>query len=94
MRVRGCVAPLIVSVALAACASETPPLDPESVPLPRPAPKLVAAAAAATSSKISNSAVHTLAASSATSERRGIKARQGEMRTGGQNGFEHRFARD
>ena len=40
---RGCVAPLIVSFTLAACASETPPLDPESVPLPRPAPKSLAA---------------------------------------------------
>ena len=39
MRVRGSVAPLIVSFTLAACASETPPLDPESVPLPRPAPQ-------------------------------------------------------
>jgi hypothetical protein len=43
MRVRGCVAPLIVSFALAACGSETPPRDPESVPLPRPAPKSLAA---------------------------------------------------
>jgi hypothetical protein len=39
MRVRGFFAPLIVTITLAACASETPPLDPESVPLPRPAPK-------------------------------------------------------
>ena len=38
MRARGCV-PLIVFITLAACASETPPLDPESVPLPRPAPQ-------------------------------------------------------
>jgi hypothetical protein len=43
MRVRGCVAPLIVSFTLAACGSETPPLDPDSVPLPRPAPKSLAA---------------------------------------------------
>jgi hypothetical protein len=40
---RRCVAPVIVSLTLAACASETPPLDPESVPLPRPAPKSLAA---------------------------------------------------
>ena len=38
-----CVAPVIVSLTLAACASETPPLDPEIVPLPRPAPKSLAA---------------------------------------------------
>ena len=43
MRVRGCVAPLIVSLTLAACGSETPKLDPESVPLPRPAPKSLVA---------------------------------------------------
>jgi hypothetical protein len=43
MRVRGFVAPLIVAVTLAACGSETPPLDPDSVPLPRPAPKSLAA---------------------------------------------------
>jgi hypothetical protein len=43
MRVRECVAQLIVSFTLAACASETPPLDPESVPLPRPAPKSLVA---------------------------------------------------
>jgi hypothetical protein len=41
MRVCGCVASLVVTIALAACASETPPLDAESVPLPRPAPKSV-----------------------------------------------------
>ena len=43
MRVRGFVAPLIVALTLAACGSETPPLDPDSVPLPRPAPKSLAA---------------------------------------------------
>jgi hypothetical protein len=43
MRARGCIAPLIVSFTLAACGSETPPLDPDSVPLPRPAPKSLAA---------------------------------------------------
>jgi hypothetical protein len=43
MRVRGCVAPLVVAVTLAACESETPPLDPESVPLPRPAPRSLVA---------------------------------------------------
>jgi hypothetical protein len=43
MRVRGCVAPLIVAVTLAACASETQPLDPDSVPLPQPAPKSLVA---------------------------------------------------
>ena len=41
MRVCGCVASLVVTIALAACASEAPPLDAESVPLPRPAPKSV-----------------------------------------------------
>jgi hypothetical protein len=41
MRVHGYIAPLIVSFTLAACGSETPPLDPVSVPLPRPAPKSV-----------------------------------------------------
>ena len=40
---RRSVAPVIVSLTLAACASETPPLDPEMVPLPRPAPKSLAA---------------------------------------------------
>src|ERR1700686_2574104 len=40
---RRCVVPVIVSFTLAACASETPPLDPEIVPLPRPAPKSIAA---------------------------------------------------
>ena len=42
MRARMCC-PLIVSLTLAACSSETPPLDPESVPLPRPAPKSIVA---------------------------------------------------
>jgi hypothetical protein len=32
---------LIGALTLAACASEAPPLDPESVPLPRPAPKSI-----------------------------------------------------
>lgn len=40
---RRCVAPVIVSLILASCAPETPPLDPEIVPLPRPAPKSLAA---------------------------------------------------
>ena len=71
---RRCVAPVIVSLILASCASETPPLDPEIVPLPRPAPKSLAAppqsgSAAPTSSEITISAARTLAASSAASER-------------------------
>jgi hypothetical protein len=40
---RGCVVPLIVSFTLAACGAETPPLDPDSVPLPRPPPKSLVA---------------------------------------------------
>ena len=43
MRVCRCVAPLIVTMILAACASEAPPLDAETVPLPRPAPKVTVA---------------------------------------------------
>ena len=35
---RPCFA-LLISLAAASCASETQPLDPDTVPLPRPAPK-------------------------------------------------------
>ena len=44
MRALGCVTSLIVSVMLAACASEAPPIEQESVPLPRPAPRSLVAA--------------------------------------------------
>jgi hypothetical protein len=43
---------------------------------------------AASVSEITNAAVLSLAAFSTTGERRGIKARRSEVRTGGQNGFE------
>jgi hypothetical protein len=42
-RLRGLIVILVSALALAACGSDAVPLPPDSVPLPRPAPKLAAA---------------------------------------------------
>jgi hypothetical protein len=56
--------------------------------------KIDSGSAASTSSEIPNSAVGTLAASPAASERGGTQTGQSEVLAGGQNGFGRRVARD